>query len=126
MKKIVLFAIIGFFVASTAFAQGATVAKTINGILIDNKCASTQNLENLADFVKTHTKQCTLMPDSVANGYSLFANGKLTKFTKKSSPKIKEFLEKPDSTLTVTVVVDVIQTKAGKDIFKLVSIENKK
>ena len=139
MKKIFFLALIGCFIASLAYAQqttttattekptataekpGVTVSttETINGVLIDNLCADAQKPENLAAFVKTHTKSCTLMPRCVASGYSIYADGKLMKFDKESNAKIEEFLKKNESKLDVVIVVKKIEGKLN-----LVTIEN--
>lgn len=128
MKKLFLFAIALCCLASFAFAQEAVTSSsvpattvTITGTIIDNHCASAQKPEELGSFIKTHTKQCTLMPDCVASGYSIYADGKLAKFDKASSAKIEEFLTKADSKLDVTVTAK----KAGDEL-SLVSIENQK
>lgn len=124
MKKVLFVLMAIGFVASLAFAQDATVAVksdtiTIKGDIIDNMCAGTQKAEDLANFVKTHTKECALMQDCVESGYSIFADGKLSKFTKDSNSKIEEFLKKTDSKLQVIVTV-----KQAGDELELVSIEN--
>ena len=122
MKKILCFALLACFVASMAFA-GETPAKiekavTLKGDIIDNMCAGAQKSQ-LATFVKTHTKECALQ--CATSGYSIFSNGKLSKFDKVSNPKIKEFLKKPDSKLQVAIVAE----PEGNEL-DLVSIENQK
>jgi hypothetical protein len=91
---------------------------TLKGDIIDNKCAAA-NKDNLSDFVKTHSKQCALMPACAASGYSIYADGMLYKFDQESVKKVHEFLKKEDSKLQVVVAV----TKAGEE-YNLVSIEN--
>lgn len=123
MRKILCFAMLACFVASMAFA-GETPAKTektltLKGYIIDNKCASSQNKSRLSDFVKTHTKECALMPQCAASGYSIFSDGKLSKFDKTSNAKVEEFLKKPDSKLQVVITAEPEGKKLG-----LVSIEN--
>ncbi|MEW5901098.1 MAG: hypothetical protein AB1715_06515 [Acidobacteriota bacterium] len=93
-------------------------AVILKGDIIDNMCAGA-NKDNLAEFVKTHTKACTLMPDCVASGYSLYADGTLYKFEKASNVKVEEFLRKPESKLQVVVKAK----KIGQEL-SLVSIEN--
>ena len=122
MKKILCFALLACFVASMAFA-GETPAKiekavTLKGDIIDNMCAGAQKSQ-LSTFVKTHTKECALQ--CANSGYSIFSNGKLSKFDKASNPKVEEFLKKPDSKLQVVVVAE----PEGKDL-DVVSIENQK
>lgn len=100
----------------TAVAGAETM--TLKGDIIDNKCAAA-NKDNLSDFVKTHTKQCTLMPACAASGYSIYADGVLYKFDQASVKKVHEFLKKENSKLQVVVAV----TKAGEE-YTLASIEN--
>ena len=90
----------------------------LNGDVIDNLCAGA-NKDKLAEFVKTHTKECTLKPGCIDSGYSIFANGKLYAFDKDSSTKVAEFLKNADSKLQVTVTA-----KQVGDELSLVSIEN--
>jgi len=135
MKKLVLMVmavclVTGFALAAETQAQApasptssttavAPASITIKGDIIDNMCAGSQNPEDLAAFVKTHTKQCTLKPQCAASGYSIFSDGKLSKFDKESNAKIEEFLKKADSKLQVVVVAK----KVGDEL-NLVSIEN--
>jgi hypothetical protein len=120
-------------VSSTAAAEVATPVTTtvttkiavttpeaivLKGDVIDNACAGT-NKDNLAEFVKTHTKECTLKPGCLDSGYSIFANGKLYAFDKDSSAKVVEFLKKADSKLQVTITA-----KQVGDELSLVSVEN--
>jgi len=117
MKK-AIFAVL--LVGLFALAGLAGEVMTVKGIIIDNMCANA-NSDNLAEFIKTHTKQCALMPNCVASGYSLFTEGKLHKFDQASNKKIEEFLRKVESRLEVVVKVE----KVGEEL-KLVSIENQK
>ncbi|MDD5466099.1 MAG: hypothetical protein PHP73_07180 [Candidatus Omnitrophica bacterium] len=143
MKKI-FFVLIAFcFVSSLAFAEdtavpaattateatAATTATattvavtpevlTLKGDVIDNMCAGA-NKDTLAEFVKTHTKECALKPGCIESGYSIFADGKLYKFDKNSNAKVAEFLKVADSKLQVTVTA-----KQVGDELSLVSIEN--
>jgi type 1 fimbria pilin len=105
--------------AQTAAPQAATETVTLRGTIIDNQCAGKQAPEQLGTFIKTHTKQCALLPACVASGYSIFADGKLTKFDKASNAKVEEFLRKPESKLDVLVVAK----KAGNKL-ELISIMN--
>ena len=125
MKKICLFLIALCFASSLAIAQeeAASVADaiTLKGDIIDNMCAGA-NKADLANFVKTHTKECTLKPQCKASGYSIFTDdGKLMKFDAESNPLIAEFLTSPDSKLHVKVIAN----KVGDEL-NLVSIENQK
>ena len=108
---------------TTAAVAATTPAATaesmvLKGDVIDNTCANS-NKDNLAAFVKTHTKQCALLPGCMESGYSIFADGKLYKFDKDSNAKVAEFLKKADSKLQVTVTA-----KQVGDELSLVSIEN--
>ena len=107
--------------AGTPTLTPAATEITLTGDIIDNMCAGTKTTAELAEFVKTHTKECALMPDCVATGYSIFADGTLYKFDKESNAKIEEFLKKEDSKLQVAVTVN----KVGEEL-SLVSIENQK
>ena len=142
MKKILFVLIVLCFVSSLAFAEDvakpvaatdtnpivattptATTTTTpeatvLKGDVIDNMCAG-MNKDNLADFVKTHTKECALKPACIDSGYSIFADGKLYKFDKDSNAKVGEFLKVADSKLQVTVTA-----KQVGDELSLVSIEN--
>jgi hypothetical protein len=95
-------------------------AITLRGTVIDNMCADGSK-DNLAEFIKTHTKQCALMEHCVASGFSIFADGELHKFDVASNKKIAEFLRKSDSKLKVVVKAE----NSGKEL-SLVSIENQK
>ncbi len=104
-------------------ATAATVATTpevltLKGDVIDNMCAGA-NKDTLAEFIKTHTKECTLKPGCIESGYSIFADGKLYKFDKDSNAKVAEFLKVADSKLQATVTA-----KQVGDELNLVSIEN--
>lgn len=119
MKRVLYGAFVFSFIVSLAFAQTAAVETVeLKGVIIDNMCASMKP-EGLADFVKTHTKQCALMADCQASGYSIFVDGKLTKFDKESTAKLVEFLSKEDGKLTV-----VVTANKAADELSLVSIEN--
>lgn len=133
MKKMFLFVSAFCFMATLAFAQGETkstpvtastpVAATtmiLKGDVIDNTCANAHK-DSLADFVKTHTKQCATAPGCIESGYSIFTDGKLYKFDKDSNAKVAEFLKKDDSKLQVEVIV-----KDNNGELSLVSIENQK
>ena len=116
MKKILFVLIALCFVSSLAFAEDMV----LKGDVIDNMCAGA-NQATLAEFVKTHTKGCALMPSCIDSGYSIFANGKLYKFDKDSNAKVVEFLKKADSKLQVAVTA-----KQVGDELSLLSIENQK
>lgn len=122
MNKLALVVMAVCLVAGFAFAEVAPADNLIiNGDIIDNMCAGSQKPEALAAFVKTHTKQCALMPQCEASGYSIYSDGKLVKFDAASNAKVVEFLKKADSKLQVEVVAQ----KTGDEL-SLVSIENQK
>jgi len=104
--------------ATTVTAPAPAEAIVLKGDVIDNLCAG-MNKDTLAEFVKTHTKECAIKPGCMDSGYSIFADGKLYKFDKDSSAKVAEFLNKADSKLQVTVTA-----KQVGDELNLVSIEN--
>ena len=140
MKKIFLMLIVLCFVNVLAFAEdvvnpadtttATTTAVTtvtvaapaeamvLKGDVIDNMCAG-MNKDTLAEFVKTHTKECAIKPACMDSGYSIFSDGKLYAFDKDSSIKVAEFLKKADSKLQVTVTAKQVGDELG-----LVSIEN--
>ena len=93
-------------------------AVVLKGDIIDNMCAGA-NKGTLAEFVKTHTKECALKPGCLDSGYSIFADGKLYAFDKDSSAKVAEFLKQADSKLQVTITA-----KQVGDELNLVSIKN--
>jgi hypothetical protein len=138
VKKILFVTLVLCVAAGAAYAQGnpisqgkpaAVVAQaqvepvvptaetvTLKGDVIDNTCAAA-NVDTLATFVTTHTKQCAL--SCAQSGYAIFADGKLYAFDKDSSAKVAEFLKKEDSKLQVVVTATKIQ-----EVLSLVSIEN--
>ena len=118
-KSILTILFATFFVLSFSLANFAQENITLKGTIIDNKCAEA-NKANLSNFIKTHTKECALMPACTASGYALYTNERLLmKFDKESSAKVAEFLKKPDSTLNVTVVVKQVGSELN-----LISIAN--
>ncbi|MFA5059369.1 MAG: hypothetical protein WC676_01930 [Candidatus Omnitrophota bacterium] len=64
----------------------------LQGYVLDNMCAQAHQ-NDLAEFAPTHPKTCALEPDCAASGFSIYADGKLSKFDKESSAKIEEFLK---------------------------------
>jgi hypothetical protein len=105
-------------VAAPVQAPAANATITLKGTLIDDTCAGA-NSANLADFIKTHTKQCALMSGCINSTYSLYANGKLYKFDQLSSDKVTEFLRKEENRLDVVVTA---RDKNGE--LSLISIAN--
>lgn len=128
MKKISLMVIALCCLSSLVFAEDTSTPAAavqseivaLKGDVVDNMCAGV-NKETLAEFAKTHTKECALKPECVESGYSIFADGKLYKFDQDSNAKVVEFLKQADSNLQVTV-----SAKQIGDELSLVSIENQK
>ena len=128
MKKIfvlVTAAAVIFCACANKSGEGAntvtsSMAKEVSltGVIIDNACADA-NAAKLPDFIKTHTKECALMPNCAASGYSIYMGGKLQKFDKDSSKKIEQFLKDPKSTLKVNITA-----KDTNGVLELVKIEN--
>ena len=118
MKKLMFVVVALCLVASLAYAAPIIM----KGTIIDNACAS-NHMKDMATFIETHTKDCALMPVCVESGYSIYSDGKLTRFNaaNDSNKKIANFLKMKDSKLTVEVGV----TKIG-DKLDLVSIKNAK
>jgi hypothetical protein len=128
MKKLILLALAVCFVTSWAFAQEAVTTTTttttapaittvtLNGDIIDNMCANA-NKGKLAEFVKTHTKECVL--SCASSGYAIVSDGKLYLLDTPSSIKVEEFLKNPESKLQVEVTA--LQTG---DKLSLISIKN--
>ena len=107
--------------ATQAQAQKKMAAETwMEGTIIDNTCSGA-NKANLDKFIKTHTKECALMPACQASGYALYSGKKLYEFDKDSTAKIVDFLQVKENTLNVKVKV----VKTGMEL-SLVSIENMK
>ena len=117
MKKVVMAVLLASLVG--LFSLAADIL-SFKGDIVDNMCAA-ENKDNLAEFVKTHTRECALMSDCVASGYSIFTEGKLYKFDQASNTKIEEFLRQPDSKLQVDVKAEKVGT-----VLKLVSIQSRK
>jgi hypothetical protein len=114
---------LGMMVAGgTAFAaepQAPAGINTINGVVVDNACASGHKAD-IGEFVKSHTKECALMPNCEASGYSLAtSDGQVQAFTQASNKKIGKFLKAKNATLNVTVKVK----KSGSEL-ELISIRN--
>jgi len=123
MSKLLALLVGLLLVASMAFAAETAASPettTLNGVVVDNACASSHNAD-LAEFVKTHTKDCALMPNCEASGYSLVTpDGQARIFTKQSSKKVAKFLKAKKSTLNVEVKIK----KSGAEL-ELVSIKNR-
>jgi hypothetical protein len=117
MRKIALLILV---VGAVVMLLLAAEVMTLTGTVIDNKCAEA-NKADLANFIKSHPKECALMPACAASGYAIFADGKLTAFDKDSSRKVEEFLKKDASRPRV-----VVKAKMAGQALSLISIENQK
>ena len=124
MKKLMFVVIVCCFIASFAAAQEnaeqapAVEMLTLRGDIIDNMCADANDMD-LANFVKTHTKDCATSPACAATGYSLVVDGKAWKFDKESDYKVEEFLRDPNSKLKV-----MAEVRKANDILNLMAIRN--
>jgi hypothetical protein len=133
MKKIIVTGLLVSFLLGIGFVQATTAMSktmpagskavmanvmTYQGTIIDNRCAGSHK-KDLGAFVKTHTKECTLMPGCVASGYSLYMNGKLMAFDKESNSKIEKFLNEKSSKLDV-----VVTAQKENKMLKLLTIKN--
>ncbi len=121
MKKIIILIIIYCSVASLVFAQQTAVTITIKGDIIDNLCVSSKKPEELAGFLRIHTKECALRPQCIASGYSIFSDGKLMKFDQISNFDIESFLKMPLSKLQV-----IVECEKSGNLLRLMYIENQK
>jgi type 1 fimbria pilin len=86
-----------FVFAQAAATEAGTV--TLKGTVIDNACGGGKTPEQLAAFVKTHTKECL----------------------KAGSARVGEFLRKSDSKTDVVVTGRMVG-----DTLEPISIENQK
>ncbi len=118
MRKILILVSALFVVSVFGLATVASAADTMTmkGYIIDTKCA-TANADKLADFVKTHPKDCALACHE--SGYNIYSDGKLYKFDPASSDMAYDFLQKPDSKTMVTAEVEMTG-----DTVKLVKVMN--
>ncbi|MCX5694413.1 MAG: hypothetical protein NT014_04715 [Candidatus Omnitrophica bacterium] len=101
-------------------AAAAVSEVMLNGVIVDNTCVAA-NKDNMAEYVKTHAKECALKPGCIESGYSIFADGKVYAFDTASSAKVVGFLKQADSKLQVAITA-----KQVGDELSLVSIENQK
>lgn len=124
MKKLAAAVVLACILPAMAFAADKIAmpsdAVVLKGTLIDNMCADA-NKDGIDKFIKTHTKECALMPACAASGYSLYSDGKLMKLDAGSSAMAEEFLKAPDSKLNVEMEVE---NKEGD--LSVISIMNRK
>lgn len=126
MLKKTVFMLGAVLLAGAVFAQQAEMPVaskdeivTLTGDVVDNLCAGSQGPEKMAEFVKSHSKECALAPACAASGYSIFAQGRLWKFDNTSNGRIEDFLKNTESKLQV-----VVDAKKTGDILTLVAIRN--
>jgi len=126
MKKTVFMLGMAVLLAGGVVAQQAEMPVaskdelvTMTGVVVDNMCAGSQRPEKLAEFVKSHSKECALAPACAASGSSIFARGQLWKFDEASSGRIEDFLKNAESKLQV-----VVDARKTGDILTLVAIRN--
>ena len=114
MKRTIAMALTIIFIASIAAFAAVEKPKAtkdtrptmvLTGTIIDNTCANGHKAD-LKAFIKTHTKDCALLPSCIASGYSLYTDkGELIPFNKGSYGKIVSFLKEKNSKLRVKVEV---------------------
>jgi len=93
---------------------------TVRGDIIDTMCL-TAHSDNLAEFVKGHTKQCVLMPSCVNSGMNIVqADGTVLKLDEESAKKVVEFLKQDDANLKIIAKVQ----KNDDGTYRLISIDN--
>jgi hypothetical protein len=92
---------------------------TITGTLVDNHCAYA-NTTGMKNFLKSYSRECALMPECAASGFSLYHHGALLRINKESNNKIEQFLKHEESKLDVIVVVE----RSGEE-YNLISIKNR-
>lgn len=124
MKRAALSLVTAAVVLTGTWAAGAEKINEngimkLSGTIIDNLCAKAHG-ENIEAFVKSHTKECALMPKCAASGYSLYHYGATIRFDRAGSRKIEQFLKKKESSLHV-----VVEVKKSGDLYSLVSIKNR-
>ncbi|MBP7737039.1 MAG: hypothetical protein KA369_13765 [Spirochaetes bacterium] len=124
MKKILLSLLTAIVMTAGASAEGTVKINEggimkLSGTIIDNLCAKAHE-SGMEAFIKTHTKECALMPKCAASGYSLYHYGAAIRFDGAGSKKIEQFLKKKESTLNV-----VVEVKKSGNLYSLVSIKNR-
>jgi len=127
MKKylLLMFAFSFVLTTSAALSAGAADSKTSHktvsmvGYIIDRACAI-PNKDNLAEYVKTHPKECALAPNCMASGYMFYSDGKLYSLDEKTNKKVIKFLAKPESKLHVKAVA----IHGEGDSLKITSLSN--
>src|SRR5512139_2140117 len=93
MRQLVMVLAFGLVAAGAAYA--ARGQETINGHLIDIRCATQHAGE--AGFAATHNKECLLMDKCVKSGYGvLTADNKLIKFDNQGNREALKLIKATD------------------------------
>jgi hypothetical protein len=105
-RKLFAFGIILLF-AFMLYAQGETAVK-INGLLIDNACATAHAKDkDFAGFVKKHKTSCALMPDCAGAGFAVLSDeGKLYKLDEAGNKSAEELLKSTETKMGLAVAVE--------------------
>jgi len=93
MKQLTMVLVFGLVAAGAAYA--AQGQETVNGHLIDLRCAAQHAGE--AGFAADHNKECLLMDKCVKSGYGvLTADNKLIKFDNKGNREALKLIKATD------------------------------
>ncbi len=123
MKRLIFAAMFVLSMVPLAWAQDVgDDAIMLVGTIVDNKTLENHK-DDLDIYLPTYTKENALKPESVQSGYSIVYENGTMKFNDDSNDKIAEFLNKPSSSLQVSV--KVLLGKDESDLLSLVSIDNK-
>ena len=104
--------VLAILLAGCTFALGPKsesegTERLYRGKIIDNACSAAHK-DDINSFAQTYDKekavQCTL-------GYCLYFNRTIKEFDSESNGRIVEYLKRPGSTLTVTVIATEIEGK---------------
>jgi hypothetical protein len=105
-RKLFAFATVMAF-AVVLYAQAEKTVK-INGILVDNMCASAHAKDkNPASKAKNHKTSCALMPPCAGSGFAVLSeDGKLYKFDEAGNKNAEGLLKNTETKMGVTVAVE--------------------
>jgi hypothetical protein len=105
-RKLFAFGIILMF-AFVLYAQGTTAVK-INGLLIDNACATAHVKDkDFAEKVKKHKTSCALMPNCAGAGFAVLSDeGKLYKLDEAGNKSAEELLKSTETKMGLAVAVE--------------------
>ncbi|MBU1125477.1 MAG: hypothetical protein KKC84_05595 [Candidatus Omnitrophica bacterium] len=90
---------------------------TIKGTIIDAKCVALHK-DDMAEFIKTHTKECALKSIE-APGHYIFSEGILYSFDFGSTFLILDFLAEQSGSLRV-----IVEAKKAGESYSLISIKS--